>query len=209
MTSTWIYTEMLQKIRAKISLGSILWIAVLAFLGYRVWPQLGAAIGIGGSGIDAPDFDLYTLDGQPISLAGLRGQVVLVNFWATWCPPCRAEMPGFQRVYEAKRDRGFTIVGLSTDLGGRGAVENFLTEHGITYPVAMASAKVVRDFGGSNMLPTSYLIDRHGRIRHTVKGFFAEPALALAVERLLAETEGQAVDDAPMSHESAASQEAL
>lgn len=187
---------MFQNIRAKISLGSILWIAVLALLGYRIWPQLGAALGVGDDGIDAPDFELHTLDGQPISLAGLRGQVVLINFWATWCPPCRAEMPGFQRVYEAKRDRGFTVIGLSTDVGGRGTVEKFLAERGITYPVAMASAKVVRDFGGSNMLPTSYLIDRQGRIRHTVRGFFAEPALASAVERLLAEKGDHPVDDA-------------
>lgn len=178
---------MLKKIRAKLSLDTILWIAVLAFIGYRVWPQLGAAIGVGGTGLDAPDFELQTLDGEVISLSDLRGEVVLVNFWATWCPPCRAEMPGFQRVYEAKRDRGFTILGLSTDVGGRRAVDAFLAEHGITYPVAMAPSKVVRDFGGSNMLPTSYLIDRQGRIRHTVKGYFAEPALASAVEKLLAE----------------------
>jgi len=178
---------MLRRIRARISLNTILWIAVLAFLGFRVWPQLSAAIGIGGSGIEAPDFELQTLDGEPISLSGLEGQVVLVNFWATWCPPCRAEMPGFQRVYEANRERGFTIVGLSTDVGGTGPVRDFLVEYGITYPVAMANASVVRDFGGSNMLPTSYLIDREGRIRHTVKGYFAEAALSRAVANLIAE----------------------
>lgn len=187
---------MLQKIRSKLSLDTVLWIAVLGFLGFRVWPQLGAAIGIGGRGTDAPDFTLQTLDGETVSLAGLQGEVVLVNFWATWCPPCRAEMPGFQRVYEAKRDRGFTIVGLSTDVGGRARVDAFLAEHGITYPVAMANSRVVQDFGGANLLPTSYLIDRQGRIRHTVKGFFAEPALAQAVERLLAEDAANPAEDA-------------
>lgn len=191
---------MLQKIRSKISLETILWIALLGFIGYRVWPQIGAAIGVGDSGIEAPDFELRTLDGESVSLSGLRGEVVLVNFWATWCPPCRAEMPGFQRVYEARRDRGFTIIGLSTDVGGRRVVEEFLAERGITYPVAMASAGVVRDFGGSNMLPTSYLIDRQGRIRHTVRGFFAEAALSRAVDKLLAEGEG---DPAPGSEPNA------
>jgi peroxiredoxin len=180
---------MLQKIRSKFSFSTFLWILVLGFIGYRIWPQVGAALGIGSGGVEAPDFALDTLTGESIALADLRGQVVLVNFWATWCPPCRAEMPGFQRVYDAKRDRGFTIVGLSTDLGGRGPVEAFLDERGITYPVAMASSKVVRDFGGANLLPTSFLIDREGRIRHTVRGFFAEPTLAQAVERLLAEPE--------------------
>jgi peroxiredoxin len=178
---------MLRKIRSKISLNTILWVLVLSFLGYRLWPQLGAALGLGSGGTDAPDFVLQTLSGEAVTLADLRGEVVLVNFWATWCPPCRAEMPGFQRVYEAKRERGFTILGLSTDIGGRGPVDAFLDERGITYPVAMASAGVIRDFGGANMLPTSYLIDRQGRIRHTVRGFFAEATLAQAVERLLAE----------------------
>ncbi len=178
---------MLRKIRSKLSLNTILWVLVLGFLGYRLWPQLGAALGLGGGGTDAPEFTLQTLDGEAISLADLRGQVVLINFWATWCPPCRAEMPGFQRVYNEKRDRGFTVIGLSTDVGGRGPVDAFLAERGITYPVAMASSRMVRDFGGSNLLPTSYLIDRQGRIRHTVKGFFAEATLAQAVERLLAE----------------------
>lgn len=178
---------MLRRFKSKLSFNTLLWVAVLGFVGYRVWPQFAAALGVGSAGDAAPDFHVETLAGHSISLSALRGQVVLVNFWATWCPPCRAEMPGFQRVYDAKRERGFTIVGLSTDVGGRGVVDAFLAERGISYPVAMASAQAVHAFGGANMLPTSFLIDREGRIRHTVKGIFAEPALAQAVERLLAE----------------------
>ncbi|HEU4697862.1 MAG TPA: TlpA disulfide reductase family protein [Gemmatimonadales bacterium] len=163
------------------------WLLLAAFVGWRMWPQLAAAIGVGPAGAAAPDVRLVTLAGDSLSLADLRGQVVLVNFWATWCPPCRVEMPGFQRVYEARRERGFTILGLSVDAAGRAPVARFLAEHGITYPVAMANTSAIQGFGRATLLPTSYLIDRRGRIRHEVRGYFTEVALAQAVERLLAE----------------------
>ena len=171
----------------RISIEAVLWIAVLGFIGYRIWPQAASALGIGSGGLDAPDFRVETLDGTPVALSDLRGQVVLVNFWATWCPPCRFEMPGFQRVYDEYRDQGFTILGLSTDRGGTRIVREFLEERGITYPVAMATPEAVRVFGGANLLPTSYLIDRDGRIRYTVKGVYTETALSQAVARLLRE----------------------
>lgn len=162
-------------------------------LGYRAWPQLAAALGVASLDAVAPTFALTTLDGVPVSTASLRGRVVLLNFWATWCPPCRVEMPGFQRVYDRRKDEGFTIVGVSTDASGSRHVERFLFEHGITYPVAMASGGIARDFGGVRALPTSFLIDRQGRIRHQVEGAFAEAALNQAVGRLLAEPAGRTV----------------
>jgi cytochrome c biogenesis protein CcmG, thiol:disulfide interchange protein DsbE len=168
-------------------LETLVWVGVLAFAANRFWPQVAAALAIGGSGEEAPAFEVTTLAGDPISLESLRGQVVLVNFWATWCPPCRIEMPGFERVYREKREQGFEIVALSTDALGSAGVERFLEERGITFPVAMASREVVGEFGGVRGLPTSYLIDREGRVRHTVMGLFAEPALRMAVDRLLAE----------------------
>jgi cytochrome c biogenesis protein CcmG, thiol:disulfide interchange protein DsbE len=166
---------------------TLVWVVVIVFAANRFWPQVAAALAIGGSSVEGPPFEVTTLAGDPISLESLRGQVVLVNFWATWCPPCRIEMPGFERVYREKRDRGFEIVALSTEGPGTAAVERFLEERGITFPVAMASREVVGDFGGVRGLPTSYLIDREGRVRHTVLGLFAEPALRMAVDRLLAE----------------------
>ena len=173
--------------RPQARIEALLWIALVAFLGYRIWPQVAAAFGVASANAAAPDFTLTTLDGAPVSRDALRGQVVLVNFWATWCPPCRVEMPGFQDVYDRKNAEGFTIVGISTDAAGRAHVARYLREHGISYPVAMASAGVVRDFGGVRALPTSFLLDREGRVRHEVRGFFAELALEQAVERLLAE----------------------
>jgi peroxiredoxin len=171
----------------RISLGSVGWILLLGFLAYRISPQVKAAFGAGTGGSAAPTFQLPTLDGEVIALEEYRGRVVLVNFWATWCPPCRIEMPGFQRVYEDRRDEGFVVLGISTDRTGEREVREFLAERGITFPVAMATARVVQDFGGVRALPTSFLIDRQGRIRQEIKGIFAEPALRMAVSHLLEE----------------------
>ena len=165
-----------------------LWVAVGALFVWRVSPQVRAAVGWGsGTGTNAPAVTFPMLDGGSLSLASLEGNVVLVNFWATWCPPCRAEMPGFQDAYEARRGDGFTVIGVSTDQGPRSQVVSFLRDRGIEYPVAMATAEIDAAFGGVASLPTSFLIDRRGRVRYTVRGFFAEPALRAAVQRLLAE----------------------
>lgn len=105
-------------------------------------------------------------------------------------------MPGFENVYRDRRDQGFVIVGLSTDRAGAAQVERFLAEREISFPVAMAPPGAKRAFGGVRALPMSFLIDRQGRIRHTVTGIFAEPALRLAVGRLLAEPAGGEVPGA-------------
>lgn len=175
------------RFRAVLRFETLAWIAVAAFLGYRIWPQVAAAFGVASANTAAPDFQLTTLDGRAISSDQLRGSVVLVNFWATWCPPCRVEMPGFQAVYDRRKEQGFVVLGISTDAGGRETVERFLAERHITYPVAMASGSVAQRFGGANVLPTSFLIDREGRIRHEVRGIFVSVALEQAVDRLLAE----------------------
>ncbi len=135
----------------------------------------------------APAFSVRTLEGRRLALRDLRGDVVLVNFWATWCPPCRREMPAFQAAFEAYRDRGFTVVGLSTDVGGRDAVRAWVREAGISYPVAMASEGLRLSYGGVSMLPQSFLVDREGKVRKIVRGAFDTEALRRAVEELLAE----------------------
>ena len=162
-----------------------LWVAVIGLLVWRFGPQVGAALGLGRGSEPAPDFEVVTLTGDTLRLSELRGRVVLVNFWATWCPPCRLEMPGFQRVWEDYRDRGVVIVGLSTDRGVRSDIEAWVRERGITYPVAFAPGSVVRAYGGARVLPTSLLIAPDGRIAHRVEGFYAEPALRAAIRRLL------------------------
>jgi peroxiredoxin len=161
-----------------------LWVVVLGLLVWRFGPQVGAALGIGGTDEPAPDFQVTTLDGDTLRLSDFDDQVVLVNFWATWCAPCRLEMPGFQDVWEDYADRGVTILGLSVDRGDRSQVRRWIRDRDITYPIAFPTGATVRAFGGANVLPTSILV-RKGRIVHRVEGFYAEPALRAALDRLL------------------------
>jgi peroxiredoxin len=170
-----------------IAVDAALLLVVLVLLYQRALPQASAALGFGGSSEPAPPFTLQTLGGASMSLADLRGNVVLVNFWASWCPPCRVEMPGFERVYRERAQDGFVIVGIATDVHAQDRIRAFLAEHDITYPTLLATPAVIRDYGGINALPESFLVDRDGRIRHRVIGFFAEPALRAAVQRLLEE----------------------
>jgi peroxiredoxin len=178
-----------QRLRKRLimAVDGVLLIVVLVLLYQRALPQASAALGFGGSNEPAPLFTLETLDGDSIALADLRGQVVLVNFWASWCPPCRVEMPGFERIYRERAQDGFTIVGIATDVYARDRIRQFLDEHDITYPTLLATPGVIRDYGGIDALPESFLLDRDGRIRHRVIGFFAEPALRAAVNRMLEE----------------------
>ena len=165
---------------------NILLVVLLVFVARRLGPQLAAAVGADLGVAESPAVEVTTRNGEHFSLETHRGEVVLINFWATWCRPCRVEMPGFQKAYERYREEGFTILGLSTDASA-GGVDTYVSERGITYPIAMATLDLKREFGGVREIPTSFLIDRSGRIRYTVRGFWAGPALRAAVGRLLEE----------------------
>jgi len=109
------------------------------------------------------DFILPGMNGE-ISLADYRGQYVLVNFWATWCPPCRAEMPDLQAYYEAHRDRGFAVVAVN-QLEDRALVRQFVEEFGVTFPIALdTTGAVMAQYGTTESLPVSYLIGPDGKL---------------------------------------------
>jgi thiol-disulfide isomerase/thioredoxin len=165
---------------------NLLTVAALLWAAPRLLPHLGAILGVNSGGRAEPTYDVTTLDGARLSGASLRGKVVLVNFWATWCVPCRVEMPLLERMYARHRDSGFELVGFSVDRGGADAVRAFLRERSVTYPVAMVGPEVERSFGGIRGYPTSFLIDRQGVVRHVVIGPLAPATLELAVQRLLA-----------------------
>jgi peroxiredoxin len=111
----------------------------------------------------APDFTLPQLDGQPLRLSSYRGKVVLLDFWATWCDPCREETPHFVELQKKYSDRGFQIVGVSMDDGPE-PVRAFYQQFHIKYPVVMGNAKIGELYGGILGLPIAFLIDRDGRI---------------------------------------------
>ena len=121
----------------------------------------------------APNFNLPSLDGENIQLSDYRGRVVLINFWATWCPPCVAEMPALQAVRDELSPRGFEALAISLDRDSanqyqtpavKEKVQNFVTDHGLTFPVLLADAGVSSAYGGIRSIPTSIVVDANGNI---------------------------------------------
>ncbi len=161
------------------------WVALAVFALWRLGPQLGALTGVGPTLGSAPSFELVTLDGDVVSSADLADRVVVVNFWATWCAPCRIEVPALQKLHEARAAEGVVVLGIATDVEGARAVAPFVAERDVTYAVGMATPDLRRAFGGITALPTTFIIGRDGVIHHRVFGFFAPPAMNAAVSRLL------------------------
>lgn len=123
------------------------------------------------TGTPAPDFAYPTLDGDTISLSALRGEVVLLNIWATWCPPCVREMPSMQRLHELLGDQGLRIVAVSVDAPGAiGDVRSFVHELGLEFDILLNPRGDIQDTYAVTGLPTTFLIDRRGRIRRKVLG---------------------------------------
>jgi cytochrome c biogenesis protein CcmG/thiol:disulfide interchange protein DsbE len=118
----------------------------------------------------APDFSLKTLDGQEITLSKLRGRVILIDFWATWCGPCRDAIPHLIHLRNTYQAKGFEVIGLCQDKGDMETVQRFVKSMGIPYPIAMGPEEVSRSFRVS-ALPTTFLVDREGKIQLKVLGF--------------------------------------
>jgi len=121
------------------------------------------------AGRPAPNFTLQTVDGRAISLNDLRGQVVVLNFWATWCPPCRAEMPALQEVYDARRADGLIVLAVNQD-DTPSAIRSFGQEFRLTFPLLADTGYVVSHRYRIGLLPSTYFVDRDGVIRDVVFG---------------------------------------
>jgi len=135
----------------------------------------------------APDFAVPDLAGQAVRLSGLRGKVVLLNLWTTWCPPCREEMPSMEKLYQRLRDRGFVLLAVSQDEAGKQAVEPFVRDLGLTFPVLVDPEHQVGDRYQVWGYPESFIIDREGRVVERVIGprDWTSPEHVAALERLL------------------------
>ncbi len=112
----------------------------------------------------APDFTLRDADGKPVRLSDYRGKVVLLNFWATWCGPCKLEIPWFIEFERQHKHRGFAVLGISMDEEGWDVVKPFVRRLGVNYRILMGDDMVAQLYGGVDALPTTFLIDREGRI---------------------------------------------
>jgi len=133
----------------------------------------------------APNFSLQTQSGKVIELAELKGKVVLLNFWATWCPPCRAEIPDFIKVYNSYKSKGFEIIGIALDNEGWFKVAPFIKETKINYPVVLGSEKEVQQYGNFESIPTSFIIDKNGYIAGRQIGLLSKDALEKKLKSLL------------------------
>ncbi len=133
----------------------------------------------------APDFALKDMNGKTIRLSDYRGQVVLLNFWATWCGPCKIEIPWFVEFQRTYKDRGFTVIGVSVDEDGWEAVRPFLASRQVNYPVVVSTVEVEQKYGGVEALPMSFLIDREGRIASTHLGLVTRKTYEEEIRQLL------------------------
>jgi cytochrome c biogenesis protein CcmG/thiol:disulfide interchange protein DsbE len=128
----------------------------------------------GAVGSKAPDFELADISGKTVRLSDFAGKVVLLDFWATWCPPCRDEVPDFVRLQAKYRQQGVQVVGLSLDAEGAKVVRPFAEEYNVNYPMLLANAGTAAQFGGILGIPTTFVLDRQGRI---VKKFIGRTEL--------------------------------
>jgi len=138
-------------------------------------------------GFLAPDFELKTTTGETIKLSDLRGQAVLVNLWATWCPPCRAEMPAIEKVYNEYKDDGLVVLAVNmTHQDTFSNIAPFIAEYGLTFPILLDETGGVGKDYQLRSLPSSFFIDRDGIIREIVIGGpMAEALLRTRVEEIL------------------------
>jgi peroxiredoxin len=138
-------------------------------------------------GFLAPDFSLQTPEGETVTLSELRGQAVLVNLWATWCPPCRAEMPAIQKLYEEYKDQGFMVLAVNmTYQDNPQAVLPFTQENNLTFPILLEETGEMARKYELRSLPSSFFVNRNGTIQEVVIGGpMSEALLRTRLESIL------------------------
>lgn len=138
----------------------------------------------------APQFTLRNLEGNHVSLSGFKGQVVILNFWATWCAPCRVEMPSFENLYRRYRSRGLTVLAVSLDKGADEKVRDFAEEYQLSFPVLLDADGEAEKLYPSISIPFTFVIDKSGRVVARVDGAknWESDETFEAIERLLTES---------------------
>ena len=135
--------------------------------------------------VQAPDFELPTLDGRKVKLSDFRGQAVLLNFWATWCSPCRIEMPWFVDVQKQYGKDGLVVLGVAMEDTASAKIAEFAHEMGVNYPVLLGTDKVSDDYGDVRSLPTTFYIDRNGMIVAKAVGLLGREEVESDVKKAL------------------------
>ncbi len=134
-------------------------------------------------GTQAPDITLYGLDNKPFKISDHRGKVVILDFWATWCPPCKAEIPSFIELQKKYEKEGLIVIGAALDEPGK--VADFARKFGINYPVGLAGQEQAKAYGGIRGIPTTFVIDRQGNIVRNYTGFRPKMVFENDIKELL------------------------
>ena len=164
-------------------------IAVMLIIGKHLTKRSNVTqtVNPGGPAIGsvAPEFELTSLDGKKVRLSDFRGKAVLLNFWATWCQPCRIEMPWFVELEKQYGPEGLQVVGVAMDDGGKSEVEKFAKQMGVNYLVLLGKESVGEAYGGVDYLPTTFYIDRDGRVVERAAGLLGRGEIEANVKRAL------------------------
>jgi peroxiredoxin len=136
----------------------------------------------------APEFELKDADGKTVRLSDYKGKVVLLDFWATWCGPCKMEIPWFIEFERKYKDKGFAVVGISMDEEGWQAVKPFVSELAINYRILQGNDSIAQLYGGVDALPTTFLIDRDGKIVETHAGLTGRDDFEDGIKKLVAKS---------------------
>jgi thiol-disulfide isomerase/thioredoxin len=137
------------------------------------------------NGTMAPDFTLKTLDGKDVSLSSMKGKAVMVNFWATWCEPCKIEMPWMVELQEKYRKDGFEIIGVAMDDSDNKEIAAFAKKMNVNYTILKGSEKVADLYGGLDGLPTNFFLDRNGKVIDSFKGLRSESVIVDDIKKAL------------------------
>src|SRR5579862_2482526 len=177
-------------------------VALGLYVGYHHARKAGSTAGVrAGLSKPAPDFSLESLDGKTMRLSDLRGKAVLLNFWATWCGPCKIEMPWFVDLQKQYGDQGLQIVGVAMDDASKEDIAKFAKDMGVNYPILIGKESVGDEYGGVPALPESFLIARDGKIVDKIIGLRGKAEIEDAVKK--------ALETKPMANQASAAENAL
>ncbi len=168
-------------------------VVCVAAIGIAWWAAVSPARGAeitgkdpaGAPGEAAPDFALTNLAGKTVRLSDFKGKIVLLDFWATWCAPCREEIPDFIQLQKQYSGRGFTVLGIALDEDGAAVVKPLAQKLGVNYPLVIGDTQVAARYGGIQAVPTAFLIGRDGRILKAFVGARSKSEWEQTIRRAL------------------------